>query len=318
MNRSPKWIALCLVLGACGGRAVRTGADESGDAAAVPTPESGPQSFDLRAPQADILPDARRADGPLQRPLLEALLSTMQLPKSARDFARDIDGNGTPDNQLGMLLGTIASFAPQSLDDQLAQAIKSGALLMLFELDTRKTPGDTAARVRVFLGEDADNSADNNFSGDAKLAIAPSSPMDIELKGKLSASGQLVVEGTLLAPFPTGGALTTLTLERGQLLAQVGGPGLGKGVLTGAIPWTQVREKILPLFVQALGGAGVDPQILQFLDSDGDGRITVKDLESNFLIGSLLRPDVDLDGDGQADALSMGFGFEATRCVIVR
>jgi hypothetical protein len=78
------------------------------------------------------------------------------------------------------------------------------------------------------------------------------------------------------------------------------------------VPWTQVEKLILPAIAEALNGSGA----AAFLDSNGDGKITAEDLTSGVL-GSFFRPDVDLDGDGKEDALSMGFGFDAVPCYIV-
>jgi len=53
--------------------------------------------------------------------------------------------------------------------------------------------------------------------------------------------------------------------------------------------------------------------MLELFDDDLDGAISLEEVRSESLVASLLRADVDVDQDGQEDALSIGVGFHASR-----
>lgn len=56
---------------------------------------------------------------------------------------------------------------------------------------------------------------------------------------------------------------------------------------------------------QILAGFEGDARIM-VLDADGDGRVTAAEVRANAMLGPLLEPDVDVDGDGTSDHLSFG------------
>ncbi len=53
--------------------------------------------------------------------------------------------------------------------------------------------------------------------------------------------------------------------------------------------------------------------MLDIFDENEDGVITLDEVRDSSITRTLLRPDVDTDGNGESDALSIGVGFHASR-----
>jgi hypothetical protein len=55
--------------------------------------------------------------------------------------------------------------------------------------------------------------------------------------------------------------------------------------------------------------------MLSLFDGNADGTVSLAELQVNSLITTLLRPDVDTNGDLVLDALSMGLGYHLVGAV---
>ena len=104
----------------------------------------------------------------------------------------------------------------------------------------------------------------------------------------------------------------------------LGASQITNGILGGAIPMTEIHGKVVPAMAAIINRVYTDPltdastkSLLKSLfDTNSDGAITGKELASNIFVLTLLKPDIDTDGDKVKDALSIGFGFEAVSCLI--
>jgi len=99
--------------------------------------------------------------------------------------------------------------------------------------------------------------------------------------------------------------------------------GCTNGKLGGGVTVDEFRSKLLPAIVDGLNGIiKTDPAmsapILQFLDSDHNGTISIQELENNPLLMAAISPDLDLldasgkfnpGQDGVKDSYSAGLGF---------
>src|SRR4051812_34215683 len=53
----------------------------------------------------------------------------------AREYGLDLDDNGSPDNQLGMVLGTLSSMGI-AVQSSLSEAVAGGSIILLADLQT--------------------------------------------------------------------------------------------------------------------------------------------------------------------------------------
>jgi len=118
----------------------------------------------------------------------------------------------------------------------------------------------------------------------------------------------------------------TLTLKRARVRGAVSAGGIQNGLLSGAIPMTEVDGILIPALAQLVTGFLNDPSsspdlinVLRIFDANNDNTVTADEIK-NSIISQLLRPDVVLSGDPDRipDSLSLGVGFTAVPCQIVK
>ncbi len=310
-------LALCLVVGCSddskkatndGGVALDTGGT---------APEGG--APDQGAPDQVIVPDLPKASKSAQQDVVNKL----KLPASGTDYAMDIDGNGTKDNQLGHIMGALKLMAGAAMDPQkeLDTQIKQGQILLLFDVKAKSITADPSMQLQFYLGADTDSDPTDNFSGTEEFAISSSSPTNLILPGSI-ASSKLKAKGSLLVPIPIGTTPTTLNLKNATVKSDISASGMANGTINGAIPMADVNTKLLPALAKQFDAAwksATDPTLknmLGGLDTDKDGTIEGSDLKGNMLIGIFIKADVDTDGDKTMDAMSVGMGYTAVTCKI--
>ncbi len=255
---------------------------------------------------------------------LQAVVNKLLLPKSESDHASDVDGDGKKDNQVGKLMAAFKTLNPgYDAQADFNKFMADGKLLMLFDLEAKSIANDADARLRFYLGADADKDPKNNFSGSAKLKIDASGPKDLQIKAKIVNRKLTAGPGELKIPVPIGNTPTLVTMKSTTLTATLATTGMASGRISGAIPQADVDNKLVPALAGALDKTWKDPKtqastknLLKGLDQDNDGKISAKDLKNNGLVGMLFSADVDLNNDKKKDALSMGVGFAAVPCKI--
>lgn len=265
-----------------------------------------------------------QADSKASPKAMQTVINKINLPKSGKDYAIDLDGDGIKDNQIGLIVSTIsliggASFNLQGdLDKQMAQ----GKVLMLFDLRAKSLVSDPGIKIQMLEGKDTDGNPADNFSGSETLAVDKTGPMGLILGGKILAGFLSAGPGNLMAPIPIGGVINNVSLKNTRLSALLTNKGMIKGQINGAIPMSDVNSKILPSLANDLDktyksttDAG-KKKILAAFDTDGNGTITGTDLKKNGLVGMILAADVDTDGDKTKDGMSLGIGFTAVKCKI--
>lgn len=304
-------VTLAFVTSACGDNPVSTTSDGPQVQPDGSVPADGPQvQPDGPAPQLDT-------GG--QPAALEAVLSSLTMPMNGQQYAQDVDGNGTPDNQLGALIGGLA-FTGQTaqLQTSVDEAIADGSALLLFSVFAQALDNAPSTTIQVHLGEDADTDPTNNLTGNGQFTIDPSSPTGLALSGGIQ-NGKLGAQGDLLIVFPAGTTTAVVTMKNAFILADISANGMTNGQLSGAIPWTEIDQVLFPAVEEMLADQQLDPTILNLIgDTNGDGTLSADELRNSSLVGMLIRPDVDLDKDGTPDAMSIGVGFQAVSCSIQR
>ena len=276
-------------------------------------------SPDQMVPDQTVTPDLP----PASSSAAQTVINKLKLPASGAEYATDIDGNGTKDNQLGHIMGALklmggAAFDPQKdLDSQVTQ----GKILLLFDVRAKSIVTDPAMSLKFYLGQDTDSDYKDNFSGTEEFALDKASPTNLVLPGSITAS-KLDAKGSLMVPIPIGTTPTTVTLKKASVDGTLSSSGIANGVISGAIPMADVNNKLLPALAEQLDAAwksATDPILkgmLGGMDTDKDGTIEGSDLQSNLLIGIYIKADVDTDGDKKVDAMSVGMGYTAVSCKI--
>jgi hypothetical protein len=134
----------------------------------------------------------------------------------AREYGLDLNGDGTVDNQLGMVLSTLAGMG-FDIQATIDTAVAEGDIILLVDFQTKDFTNTTAAGVQVFLGENPMPAACNagemynemtktgckhHLDGNGSFSIAANSPSNLALAGK-------IVNGT----FTGGSEKSNLSLQ---------------------------------------------------------------------------------------------------------
>lgn len=261
--------------------------------------------------------------GPLTSQM-QAVINKIKLPQKATDYAADLDGDGTKDNQIGLILEAFGSLA-SSFDsqDSVDKTISGGEMLVLLELFAPSATAAPKAELVVMVGSDPDSDPKNNFTGTAILAAQ--SGTGATLKGSIKSAKLSAGPGTVQLPLPVGSTPVVVSLKKTSVEATLTAKGMVDGVLRGAVAYGDVTGKLLPSLAAAMDKNYKDSTtsaavkaMLQTFDGDSDGTITGTELQQNAVVGAVLKADVDSDGDGKVDAISVAAGFTAVVCNITK
>lgn len=285
---------------------------------------SDPPNTDLAVADGPVVDGPSGDAGPAVA--LQLIVDKLLVPDTPADYAVDLDGDGVPDNHVGQILAALSGANPTlDLKKQIIDQINQGKVLLLWEVQAKSLTDDPATRVVAYGGVDLDGNPGNNFSGKETLGIDPKGPKDTVLQGKI-VGGQLSVgPGDFEVPIPIGEQLVRVNAIAVQFSGKVSVHGMTEGVLSGAIPIEQVTDVLVPAlalemqrqYVSTVSTPEGKAALRDLFDLDKNGSITLDEVRNNPLIGLLLStPDVDMDGDGTADSISVGLGITAVPCVI--
>jgi hypothetical protein len=215
----------------------------------------------------------------------------------AHDLGDDLDGNGTVDNELGLMLKTLdgqGDLTTYASSMSAVGVLPSAVLIQASTLDNDPLVGVS------YLGRPGDSSVavGGRFVGGT-------------FTSNRTATTSHGAEGTLVLPVfidadPTGFALDhgeiDLTpdstgysgLIRGEIAA-------GAALLAGAVSMQQM----------VMSNPRDHAEFGALLDANKDGRVTVDEVAKNLLVKSLLGPDLTVGDD---DFVSIGFGVHLIPC----
>lgn len=257
--------------------------------------------------------------------------SSMQLPVTnteVQTFARDLDGDGSRDNQLGSVY---AALAQQGLDLTAAQddAIASGEVVMLHSLRTPSLRNTRDASWQVVYGVPTPTP---DLDGGGTFAVgqprSPKLPATIKNRRVKTAAGQTPV----LLDF--GAGPFELGMRKAKVFATCRASACSDGRITGAVSAEELDAIFIPEMAEWIQPiinqdcphgpdscmADSQGKTLQGLfDTDDDMTVTTDEIRNNDLIKSLLAPDLNLSKSIPGkDALSFGFGFTAVDATLQR
>ena len=210
----------------------------------------------------------------------------------ARDLAFDVDGDGTTDNQIGVVISLLDLQLQPYVDDY----VNGGELLLLHSVFASNLE-DGGATWRLYLGEDVPAP---DFGGTGWFPIDPESPRDAVLKGSISGRRLHVSARQMPLYFRLGAGQPMLALHpfQAHIEATMYDDGCIDGKIGGANTSWEVNEQIIPAIAHLIG-------------------TSADNLRTNTIMQNLVAPDVDLfDGeelrpnhDGVPDAVSFGLGL---------
>lgn len=260
----------------------------------------------------------------------------------AREFGLDLNGDKSPDNQLGMVLGTLSS---QGFDVQgaIKGAVDQGDIILLLDLQTKDYSSTGNAGLAIKLGDKAtampapctgtaDTVCRHHLDGTGKFTFASGSPNDVAVSGKIVGGTFNGGPGNFSLQIALGGT-QAIQLDLIGARAKASGMtdnGIESVVLAGALSQDDLNTKVIPAIHAQLGPLvtrdcpGTTPPDCGCMGTSSTGRtllnlfdtmpkncvVTVDEIKNNSLIQSLLAPDVEING---TQALSLGIKVKATK-----
>jgi hypothetical protein len=254
--------------------------------------------------------------GPFTGPVHRYAIDRFDLPttnNTARQEGDDLDGDGTIDNQLGMVMGALRGTG--DLTTHVADMLASGALQSAIEIVADDLDNDPSVGVR-YVG-------------------APN--VDFTIMGGAIVDGAFTSNRTKTTVVPGAAELIlpvfmdadpvrvhAIALELSYTRAADGGLDVR---LAGGIDPTTIVPAIYTAIVQMVAA---DPpsyrMLMQLFDANHDYVLTPDEIARNSLLESLLAPDLDMFDakgnyrpgapyhNGDADTLSFGFTLHAVAC----
>jgi len=253
----------------------------------------------------------------------------------ARADGLDLDGNGTIDNQLGMVLSSLTAqgFDVQTPTDQ---SLARGGSITLADLAAPDLTNATGATFTLFAGTNpsptpCNNSADtvcgHHLTGTGTFDVA-AMPRDTPIAGAIASTVFTGGPGHLSIPlYVMTGSPTIITLlgARAKLTPKTGG--VMTGIIAGAVSTADINSKIYPAMQQSFSAAvaqdcsmlanpptcgctqgSTGATMISLFDTNQDCAITLTEVKNNSLIMALFAPDVTVENQS---ALSVGFAFTA-------
>jgi len=290
----------------------------------------------------DASPDAR-PDALLDAPTPPAgahrfVIDHAHLPSNnneARMYGLDLDGDGSVDNQLGMVVGTFAGMGIPS-QPALDHAIDTGAIEILADVEAADLTAGPAT-VALFDGANAmpapcqgsgDTVCRKHLAGTATFEVASTSAHDTPLAGSIATTLLDAGPGSVHLRTMFLGAEADLALIGARIrLSQPSDAHVTAGIIAGGISQGEIDATLIPaLQVAATHQIALDCSALTsppgcgcadgstgktfigLFDTNQDCVVSNAEVANNSLIKALLAPDMTIDA---MPALSFGVGISA-------
>ncbi len=265
--------------------------------------------------------------------------------QQARDYGLDLNNDKTVDNQLGMVLSTLAGMG-FDIQATIDTAVAEGSIILLVDFQTPDFSATTNAGIQVYLGDNempaACNSGEmydeatktgckHHLDGNGMFSIAASSPQNAALGGKIIGGTFNGGPGDLSLQIALGGtdAINLDLIGARAKASMITDSTIGGVVFGGAVTKDDIDNQVIPAIQKQLGpiimrdctdltnptgGCGcmadsTGKTILGLFDvaPTKDCMVSVEEIRDNQLIRSLLAPDVTIDGN-----MALSLGIKAT------
>ena len=302
---------------------------------------------------ASIIPSSLVACGggtdgqaPPSGPHYTSVASELTVPANntqAREIGLDLNADGTVDNQLGMVLGTLSNqgFDVQTTVDD---AVAKGSIILLLDLQTPSFSSTSGAGLEVKLGDTPSptpctdpaviTTCGKHLAGTGSFTVAAGSAADSGVDGTITGGVFKGGPGNLSLQIALGGSdPIDLDLIGARVKAtSLTETGIGEAILAGAITESDLNAKVIPAVHAQLGpiltrdcqttpppdcgciANSTGKTILGLFDTTPkDCAVSIDEIKNNSLIKSLLSPDVTIDG---VMALSLGISVKTVQATI--
>ncbi len=201
----------------------------------------------------------------------------------SREYGLDLNGDGTPDNQLGMVLGTLAGMG-FDIQATIDKAVFEGDIILLTDFQTQDFTSTAAAGIEVFLGSNPQPPACNagemvvcttdtpavctgcqhHLDGSGAFSIDPTAPTNPALAGPIVGGTfkggpgdlalQIALGGTTPIELDLIGARTLASSISATAIGSTSGTTITGGVVFGgAITADDINNKVIPAVATQLG-----------------------------------------------------------------
>lgn len=260
------------------------------------------------------------------------------VPTQTGEYGYDFDGKG-PKNRLGQILGIVNNLLQgASLQDSIDLAFARGRAIILMRAQGDQTNATQAATqiwsgaqvecctgAEITLADCLTQANQSCFNGSYEFSIAQDSPQTNLLGGKVTSNSFAFGPASVVLKLPLlGNSTVRLSLSEARLSGKFASGKIENGVVNGAIAKDKLDSELLVDVKDLLNAIlndstvqqSVKDALLTFFDKEEPkNEISTSEIK-NSTLGDLLVPDVDLDGDGTVDALSLGIGFTAVSAKI--
>lgn len=267
------------------------------------------------------------------------VVDALALPATSGDATStgvDLDGDGSVDNQFGMITAALAG-AGFDLDAAVDEGIRRGETLLL--ADVQATSLTDASRVGFSFYEGTNvspapctiqtnlSTCGQHLTGAGNFDVVAGSQPSAPVSGRITAGVFDGLGGDVQLTFSLFGTDVPLRLTGARAhMTAVTTSGFGMSTIAGIVSGADLRNALLPALISELmtvidrdcisgpptcgcapGSSGEDA--ITLFDANADCAVTIAELESSALLSATLAPDMDIDGDGANDALSLGMGM---------
>lgn len=223
-----------------------------------------------------------------------------------RDAGFDLDHDGTRENLVGSLIGSLGQIG-LAVGDANAAMIASGDVIIGHVVRADRLDQDGSVAWQGWSSSGAPPRYDGHD------AIAPGS-VDGELRGMIVAGTLHAEWGTAVARLPLFPGQAPILIPLADAHLELATQGDCRGVLGGVLDDAGLATALDQVATQAIAHIAAHPDndfshaaYAVFDTAPDDGVITKAEITA--FAAQLLRPDVDLDGDHRADGVSAAFPF---------
>lgn len=258
-------------------------------------------------------------------------------PAQVTMYALDLDGDGQPDNRLGMGGLAVSTFGIDRQGNTSA-AVDRGDVLLLLDVQATDLMNASNAGVNFYIGSNpspapcvsaSDSICRRHLAGNGSFMIASGQPHVPAMLGAISNGEYITASGGNLRIqiAPTGTAIELDLIGARAKITGITENAVATGILGGAVTKSDVENKLSPAIVAAYNAiikrdctsptppgcgcaAGTNGAVLiaTFDGAQPSCRIELDEYTGNTDVQKAIAPDVMVDGQL---AVSIGLGFTA-------